>query len=102
MAPLSHLLSSSSTAFLLHRAAHAPGAMQSGLQEKATFLQAFGKRGVRSAAIQLPAATELALLCCVLTVLWVHAAPGQAVRHAQPQQPYSALGADELERGTAS
>jgi hypothetical protein len=71
---------------------------QVGLQEKATFLQAFGKKAVYSSYIRLPALAELLLVATVLLVMWHYAAPSK-----RPQVQYSPVhsAADE-ERGTAA
>ena len=57
-------------------------AAATGLQEKATFLQAFGKAGVTTAAVRLPAVLQLLLASIALCVLWQHA----------PRAPQSAGG----------
>ncbi|KAF6256746.1 hypothetical protein COO60DRAFT_1461557 [Scenedesmus sp. NREL 46B-D3] len=51
-----------------------------GLQEKATFLQAFGKKAVYSSHIRLPALAELLLVATVLLVMWHYAAPSRRCR----------------------
>lgn len=65
--------------------------LQTGLQEKATFLQAFGKKGVYSSFIRLPAVAELLLLATVLLVLWQYAAPSASStrRHQVQYSPVS-------------
>jgi hypothetical protein len=78
------------------RVAHCTAAVgQLGCQEKATFLQAFGKKAVYSGFLRLPALTELLLLATVLLVLWQHyaAAAPPPTRRQQPQ--YTAVQADE-------
>lgn len=73
-----------------------PGAawlLQTGLQEKATFLQAFGKKGVYSSFIRLPAVAELLLLATVLLVLWQYAAPAASSNRRQ-QVEYSPVSVD--------
>ncbi len=67
--------------------------MQTGLQEKATFVQAFGKKGVYSSFIRLPAVAELLLLATVLLVLWHYAAPAASAARRQQVQ-YSPVGVD--------
>lgn len=58
-------------------------AAATGLQEKATFLQAFGKKGVYSSFLRLPAVAELLLLATVLLVLWQYAAPAASATKRQ-------------------
>jgi hypothetical protein len=58
-------------------------AAQTGLQEKATFLQAFGKKGVYSSFIALPAMAELLLLATVLLVLWQYTMPAASSTRRQ-------------------
>eukprot|EP00775_Hariotina_reticulata_P005615 gene5615-5853_t len=66
-----------------------------GCQEKATFLQAFGKKAVYSGFLRLPAVTELLLLATVLLVLWQYS-PAAAPPSARRQQvQYTAVQADE-------
>lgn len=67
--------------------------LQTGLQEKATFLQAFGKKGVYSSFIALPAIAELLLLATVLLVLWQYAAPAASGSRRQ-QVEYSPVEVD--------
>lgn len=67
-----------------------PPVVQTGLQEKASFLQAFGKKGVYSSFIQLPAFTELLLLATVLLVMWQYAAPSASTTRRQ-QVEYSTV-----------
>lgn len=67
--------------------------MQTGLQEKATFVQAFGKKGVYSSFIRLPAVAELLLLATVLLVLWQYAAPAASSTRRQ-QVEYSPVSVD--------
>lgn len=68
-----------------------------GLQEKATFLQAFGKKAVNSSFIRLPALAELLLVATVLLVMWHYAAPSR-----RPQVQYSVLHAADEEGGAAA
>lgn len=68
-------------------------AAQTGLQEKATFLQAFGKKGVYSSFIRLPAIAEVLLLATVLLVLWQYAAPAASSTRRQ-QVEYSPVQVD--------
>jgi cytochrome b-561 len=56
-------------------------AMAAGLQEKATFSQAFGGAGVRSAALRLPALLQVLLLALALAVGY-HFAPSAPERQA--------------------
>jgi hypothetical protein len=67
--------------------------LQTGLQEKATFLQAFGKKAVYSSFIALPAIAELLLLATVLLVLWQYAAPAASSTRRQ-QVEYSPVEVD--------
>jgi hypothetical protein len=67
--------------------------LQTGLQEKATFLQAFGKKGVYSSFLRLPAVAELLLLATVLLVLWQYAAPAASSTRRQ-QVEYSPVSVD--------
>lgn len=72
-----------------------PAGVQLGCQEKATFLQAFGKKAVYSGFLRLPAVTELLLLATVLLVLWQYS-PAAAPPSARRQQvQYTAVQADE-------
>lgn len=67
--------------------------LQTGLQEKATFLQAFGKKGVYSSFIRLPAVAELLLVATVVLVLWQYAAPSASSTRRQQVQ-YSPVSVD--------
>lgn len=67
--------------------------LQTGLQEKATFLQVFGKKGVYSSFIRLPAVAELLLLATVLLVIWQYAAPAASSTRRQ-QVEYSPVEVD--------
>lgn len=58
-------------------------AAATGLQEKATFLQAFGKKALRSGHIVLPAVIILLLACTGVAVAWQMAA-ARATHAAQP------------------
>ena len=60
--------------------------LQTGLQEKATFLQAFGKKAVYSSFIRLPAMAEVLLLATVLLVLWHYAASSTKRQQVQYSQ----------------
>eukprot|EP00879_Flechtneria_rotunda_P003581 GHRR01003815.1.p1 GENE.GHRR01003815.1~~GHRR01003815.1.p1 ORF type:complete len:293 (+),score=68.89 GHRR01003815.1:1580-2458(+) len=59
-----------------------------GLQEKATFLQAFGQKGVYSGFIRLPALTELLLVATVILVLYHYPIPAGSRRQ---QVQYTAV-----------
>lgn len=72
--------------------------MQVGLQEKATFLQAFGKKAVYSGFIRLPALTELLLVATVLLVVYHFASPGSR----KPQVQYAAVSTTDEEGGGAA
>jgi hypothetical protein len=69
-----------------------PTRLQLGLQEKATFLQLLGKKGVYSAFIRLPAVAELLVVATVLLVVYHYAPVGQSRR---PSVQYSPVTADE-------
>lgn len=69
-----------------------------GLQEKATFIQVFGKKDVYSGYIRLPAVTELLLVTTVLMVLWQYAQPGAAGRRQAVQ--YAVVGTTDEEAAT--
>jgi hypothetical protein len=71
--------------------------LQVGLQEKATFLQTFGKKAVYSSFIRLPALAELLLVATVLLVLYHYAAPSR-----RPQVQYSPVHAADEEGGTGA
>lgn len=68
-------------------------AVQTGLQEKATFLQVFGKKAVYSSFIRLPAFAVVLLLVTVLLVLWQYAAPPAGATRRQ-QVEYSPVVVD--------
>lgn len=55
-----------------------------GLQEKATFVQVFGKAGVYSAVMVLPAVMVLLLVVVGVSVLYVHAVGGSRAMAYQP------------------
>jgi hypothetical protein len=68
---------------------------QIGLQEKATFLQAFGQKGVYSAFVRLPAVAELLLLGTALLVLWQYTAPSAGSSGRRASVHYGPVQADE-------
>lgn len=68
------------------------------MQEKATFLQVFGKKEVHSPYIRLPAVTELLLVATVVLVLWHYAQPVTAGRRQAVQ--YMPVGTTDEEAAT--
>lgn len=73
---------------------------QVGLQEKATFLQAFGKKGVYSGFLRLPAAIELCLLVLALLVLYHYSAAAAGPK--RPALAYAPVHTDEEGGGAAA
>lgn len=81
---------------LAHTHTHASVPPQTGIQEKATFVQAFAKpASLHSAAMALPAALVPLLLLTAVGVLYHHATP-LAHQHWRQQQQHQDEGEGDL------
>jgi hypothetical protein len=77
------------------------GVLQTGLQEKATFLQLGGKKGVYSSYIRIPAMAELLLVALGLLVA-LQFVFGGSKQQRQPVQYAPVIGSDHDDGGEAA